>query len=88
MEYLSFERKYNRPTLVTKKFVPTSNDKLLKWYELLNMREELFDRGCPAKIIEQYPIRYLLASSNRQSINSCGQKIFENQELKLIKIQR
>ena len=85
--YLSFERKYNRPTLIAKKFVPTTASDIVRWYKLLNMREELFNRGCPAKMIEEYPIEYLLAKNNRESVATCGKELFRNQEVKLIKIQ-
>ena len=66
--YLSFERKYNRPTLIARKFVPTTASDIVRWYKLLNMREELFNRGCPAKMMEEYPIEYLLAKNNRESV--------------------
>ena len=85
--HLSFERKYNRATLVYHKFVPTAPQDIIRWYKLLNMREKLFDKGCPAKIIQKYPIQYLLAESNRESVNSCGKELFKDKEVKLIKIQ-
>ena len=85
--YLSFERKYNRPTLIYYKFVPTTASEIVRWYKLLNMREELFYKGCPAKIMEEYPIRYLLTKNDRVSVDSCGKELFKNQEVKLIKLQ-
>lgn len=85
--HLSFERKYNRPTLVYRKFVPTTPRDIIRWYKLINMRKELFEKGCPAQIMEKYPVQYLLTESDRESVNSCGQELFKNQEVKLIKIQ-
>ena len=86
VKYLSFERKYNRPTLVASKFVPTTGTDIVRWYELINMRKELFNRGCPAKMMEEYSIQYLLAKNDRESVNSCGQELFSNQEVKLVKV--
>ena len=53
---------------------------------MLNRKQELFRNGCPAKIIEEYPVKYLLAKSDKKSVNSCGNELFINEDVKLIEV--
>ena len=87
MSYLSFERKYNRPTLVFYKFVPTTSSGIVRWYELLKMRDNLFNQGCPSDLTNNYHIRYLIAHKNNDNINVCGQEIYRDRRVKLIELK-
>lgn len=82
---LSFERTYNRPTLATWKFVPTTKQSLVRWYELIQQKRELFKQGCPAEITNRFPIKYLIAKPNNTAVDSCGKIILGTSEIKVIK---
>jgi hypothetical protein len=84
--YISFERKYNRPTLVSWKFVPSTSQDILRWYQLVKMKKELFNKGCPSQLVEQYKIRYLLSELNNVSVNSCGKEVYRDNKVKLIEV--
>lgn len=84
-KYLSFERRFNRPTLVTYKFVPTSPNEIKRWYFLQQQKQQLFTKGCPAKIIQDYNIHYLVTHLENNQVNNCG-KIIYRRGFKLIKI--
>jgi hypothetical protein len=84
----NFERKYNRPTLVAYKFIPTTKQGILRWYKLLEQRENLFLNGCPSSIMENYPVKYLLADIDNSKIESCGKIIYQEGGQKIIKVDK
>ncbi len=87
MSYLSFERNYNRPTLVFHKFVPTTASDIVRWYNLLKMRDDLFNKGCPSDITNDYSVRFLIVDKNNNSVNICGQEIYRDRRVKLIELE-
>ncbi len=84
--YLPFERYYKRPTLVAYKFVPTTKGELIRWYGLTMARQKLFDKGCPAKIMSGYPIKYLIARPDNTAIHSCGSIVLSDNKFAVVKI--
>jgi hypothetical protein len=86
IKILSFERKYNRPTLVLDKFMPSTNSEIMRWYKLLNLKNNLFKEGCPSEITKHYKIRYLLAHQNNNKVNNCGKEIYNQGGIKLIEL--
>jgi|UPI000366DB43 hypothetical protein len=83
---LSFERRYDRPTLVLDKFVPSTDRDVLRWYKLLAWKNALFRQGCPSQITKEYRIRYLLAAKNNSKVNNCGKEIYHQGGVKLIEM--
>jgi len=57
--WVGMERLMGRPTLVNYKFVPTDKADLLRWYQLLQWRQSVFDGNCAA--LQDYPVAYLVA---------------------------
>ena len=46
MQFLDFERRTGRPTLVTWKFAPSNDRELIVWYRRIKLRQALFALGC------------------------------------------
>ncbi len=45
-DHLSLHRQIPRPTLVSRKFLPTRPADILRWHSYLEIRDELFAKGC------------------------------------------
>jgi hypothetical protein len=96
-DYLNFERRYDRPILLTFKSIPNLPDRILLWYDLLQQRQELFSKGCspqPATqaqtqhpILTRYDVRYLLAPETNGAIASCGKSVFRGDGVQLIDLK-
>ena len=64
-ELLDIERKINRPTLITFKYVPTSKDGLVEWYKRKNYKNKIFTNK---KIINSdYNYDYLILGNKKNS---------------------
>jgi hypothetical protein len=66
--------------------VPSTSQDILRWYQLVKMKKELFNKGCPSQLVEQYKIRYLLSELNNVSVNSCGKEVYRDNKVKLIEV--
>jgi len=87
-KYINFERKYNRPTLVSRRFVPSTSHGILRWFHLFKSKRQLFEVGCPAEILQDYTISYLIGDISNEAINNCGKTIYKEKNIKIIKLNQ
>jgi hypothetical protein len=76
-QWLDFERRTGRPTLVMWKFAPTNDADLITWYRRIEVRRRLFDHGCGVHA-NATKIAFLLTTPAHASqvAPSCGPEIF------------
>ena len=58
-QWLDFERRTGRPTLVMWKFAPTNDAELIIWYRRMQRRQAVFDQGCGVDIGAVQPVLLL-----------------------------
>jgi hypothetical protein len=77
MQWLDFERRTGRPTLVMWKFAPTNDAELIAWYRRIKLRRVLFDQGCGTDV-HAANIAFLLTTPAHASrlAASCGPEAF------------
>lgn len=63
---LHFERQTQRPTLVTRTFIPTTKTGILEWYRRIQFKEKIFN-NLPTN--EEYQYSYLITSVSKSSLN-------------------
>ena len=63
---LHFERYTQRPTLVTRKFIPTTKTGILEWYHRIQFKQKIFN-NIPTN--EEYQYSYLITSANNSLFN-------------------
>ena len=82
-------RLIERPTVVTRKFVPTAPYDVLRWYALLQWRSRLFEQGCGQRD-DAVPVKLLVTFSpnGRERIASCGPVIWQGGNTALTRVQR
>ena len=82
--FFDFERKLNRPTLVTFKYIPSSKEGLIEWYKRREFKTKIFNGDF--EIIHQFPFHYLLLKKDKEMphLTSSFNKVFENQEFYLL----
>ncbi len=87
-QWLDFERRTGRPTLVMWKFTPTNDADLITWYRRTESRRLLFEQGCGPGI-HAGNIAYLLTSPARSSrlSSSCGAEILRAGQWALLRLQ-
>jgi len=85
-KWIAFERSLDRPTLIMHKFVPTGSAPLIRWYELVQRRDQVFQTGCPASIVAEYHVAYLLTPAKSNIPLSCGAAIYRDQRIQLIRV--
>ena len=76
-QWLDFERRTGRPTLVMWKFAPTNDAELITWYRRIRLRRILFDQGCGGET-RAANIAFLLTTPAHASrlAASCGPEVF------------
>ena len=76
-----------RPTLVSFKFVPLSNQAILHWYSLIEFQRQLFAEGCRKHL--PYPIKLLIVYDNEalQNVKSCGPVIWRGAAGILVRVE-
>jgi hypothetical protein len=76
-QWLDFERRTGRPTLVMWKFAPTNDADLITWYRRIEFRRRLFEHGC-GEDPHAAKIAFLLTTPAHASqvAPSCGPEIF------------
>jgi uncharacterized protein DUF6798 len=77
MQWLDFERRSGRPTLVMWKFAPTNDAELIAWYRRMELRRILFDQGCGPNV-DAANIAFLLTTPARapRLAANCGPEAF------------
>lgn len=75
-----------RPTLVEWKFVPTQKIDIIRWRNLMNMKEELFADGCKSSNREY---RYLITFSEIRfkAFSNCAEILYQDENLIFFKIE-
>jgi hypothetical protein len=76
-QWLDFERRTGRPALVMWKFAPTNDAELITWYRRIQLRRDLFERGCGTDA-QAAKIAFLLTTPAHASrlAASCGPEVF------------
>lgn len=75
-----------RPTLVEWKFVPTQKVDILRWRNLMNLKERLFEQGCDYANAE---IKYFIIFSVQryEPFSSCSEILYKDENLIFLQIQ-
>lgn len=70
-KYVAVLRKLTRPTLVTRKAIPTTPSAIQEWYKRTKFREHIFQNGCVGELA--YPVKYLVALRPAPAaLSTCG----------------
>ncbi|HET8623640.1 MAG TPA: hypothetical protein VFM14_08775 [Gemmatimonadales bacterium] len=87
VNYISLHRQIPRPTLVTRKFVPSNWADVLRWHSYLEIRKAVFANGCPART--PIPIRWLvtLQAESAARLASCGPPVWRKANVALIPVR-
>jgi hypothetical protein len=74
--WIAFERRTDRSTLVSSKFVPTLPQDLARWYQLIRWREAVFAGACGR--LKEQPVDYLVVvqSSTLEKVAGCGNLVW------------
>ena len=84
-ELWHLERSANRPTLVTRKFVPTTEPSIREWYRRLRFKQSVFDGGCA--VARTYPVDFLVVPSGSTAAHaSCGSVVFSGRRYAVIAV--
>ncbi len=85
-DYLSLHRQIPRPTLVSPKFVPTNPVDIVRWKSYIEMREDVFAKGCVAPM--PVPVRWLvtLRPKSVARLASCGAPVWRKGNVALIPV--
>jgi hypothetical protein len=85
-DYLSLHRQIPRPTLVSHKFVPTNPVDIVRWQSYLEMRHDVFAKGCVAPM--PVPVRWLvtLRPKSVARLVNCGPPVWRKGNVALIPV--
>ena len=85
-DYLSLHRQIPRPTLVSWKFVPTNPVDILRWQSYIEMRSDVFAKGCVAPM--SMPVRWLvtLRPESVARLANCGPAVWRRGNVALIPV--
>jgi hypothetical protein len=76
-QWLEFERRTGRPTLVMWKFAPTNDAELIAWYRRMERRQSVFDQGCGVDIGAVQPVLLLTTPATASRLaGTCGPEGF------------
>jgi len=84
--YVRLPRQLPRPTLVTKKYDPTTPKDLLRWHDLMQFRAGLFSRGCQSPLAAPIGLLLVFEPSTLPSVASCGPIVWQGQSAYLIRV--
>jgi hypothetical protein len=77
MQWLDFERRTRRATLVMWKFAPTNDAELIVWYRRMQHRQVVFDQGCGGDRGVARPAFVLTTSATASLLSAtCGPEAF------------
>jgi hypothetical protein len=85
LAFLDFERLTGHPSLVSWKFMPTTDRGIVEWYERMAFRRTLFEDGCTAG--SRYPVDFVLTAPERAAAlsSSCGTVIHAGRRVVLLR---
>jgi len=85
-DYLSLLRQLPRPTLVNWKFVPTNPADILRWQSYMQLRSDVFAKGCVAPM--SMPVRWLvtLRPGSVARLANCGPAVWRKGNVALIPV--
>jgi hypothetical protein len=85
-DYLSLLRQIPRPTLVNWKFVPTTPADILRWHSYMEMRRDVFAKGCAAP--RPVPVRWLVTvrPESITRLAGCGPPVWQKGNVALIPV--
>lgn len=84
--YVRLPRQLPRPTLVTKKYDPTTPRDMLRWHDLMQFRARLFSRGCQSPLALPIGLLLVFEPSTLHSVGSCGTVVWQGQSAYLIRV--
>ena len=77
VQWLDFERRTARPTLVMWKFAPTNDAELITWYRRIERRKAVFDQGCGADIgVVRLVFLLTTPAGVSRLATTCGPEVF------------
>tara|TARA_B100001250_G_scaffold65148_1_gene51607 strand:+ start:22224 stop:23717 length:1494 start_codon:yes stop_codon:yes gene_type:complete len=79
--FFDFERKVNRPTLVTFKYIPSSKVGLTEWFKRREFKAQVFNRE--TNPVSYYPYSYILVNVQSKSKYIDQEIIYENSKYTL-----
>ena len=85
-DYMTLVRLLPRPTLATWKFVPTSPADILRWQSYMDLRREVFAKGCTTR--REVPVRWLvtLEPGTAARLKGCGSPVWQKGSVALIPV--
>ena len=88
-QWLEFERRTGRPTLVMWKFAPTNDAELITWYRRMQRRQAVFDQGCGVDIVAVQPVLLLTTPATASRLaGTCGLERFRDESWVLLNTTR
>jgi hypothetical protein len=89
-KYAILHREIPRPTLVSWKFVPSNRVEILRWYALIQARDQLFVGGCGGGIaLEPKPaLLVTFTADSAERVGDCGPVVWNNGAVQLTKVAR
>jgi hypothetical protein len=86
----SLARRLERPTVVSRKYVPTNEVEIYRWYDLIQWRDQLFKTGCALDLLREVPVRYVavVLRDTLATAQRCGEKIWSEGDQALIRVNR
>jgi len=75
-DHLRLHRLIPRPTLVSAKFVPSNPADILRWHSYVDIRDQLFTKGCVVQT--QVPVRWLVTFKRGSAarLANCGTPVW------------
>nr|WP_256372978.1 GtrA family protein [Pseudoruegeria sp. HB172150] len=85
--FFGLERLTERPLMVMFKFVPTGTTGLVRWYRLIQWREEVFAGDCDAVLKE--PVDYLITRElPAEGLTACTEPAWQDGSFTVLKVIR
>ena len=87
--WLKLHRVINRPTLVAWKFLPTNPAEIIRWYNLLELRKQIYETGC-GTTMPDLPIRWLVCThlDTDPRPTGCGAVVWREGRVGLIQVEK
>ena len=84
-------RLLGQPTLIGRKFMPSTPEGIIKWHELMNFRKTIFRAGCVDPL--KHRVDFLLVYTSEHSpstvkkLRSCGQVVVTSKYYMLVQVE-
>ncbi len=85
-EYIRLHREIPRPTLVSWKFVPTNPADILRWYDLIQRRKQLFAQGCAQPMQPAVSLLVVFHKAAAERVKDCGDPVWRHGDAVLIRV--